>query len=97
VIRRKGQHETELGRSTCAGITTGVRVHSDIVVPYVEGLGTLEQKQEILPGCTTGEIIMAVGMTEPEFGSDLAALRTTAMREGDDYVVNGQKTFISNG
>jgi acyl-CoA dehydrogenase len=89
--------QEELGRSTCTGITTGVRVHADIVVPYVEGLGSPEQKQEILPGCTTGEIIMAVGMTEPECGSDLAAIRTTALREGDDYVINGQKTFISNG
>ena len=89
--------QEELGRSTCTGISTGVRVHADITVPYVESLGTLEQKQEVLPGCTTGEVIMAIGMTEPECGSDLAALRTTALKDGDDYVINGQKTFISNG
>jgi len=89
--------QEELGRSTCTGISTGVRVHADIVVPYVEENGTAEQKKEILPRCTTGEVIMAIGMTEPGCGSDLATLRTTAIKEGDDYVINGQKTFISNG
>lgn len=89
--------QEELMRSTCTGISTGVRVHADIVVPYVESLGTSEQKAEILPGCTTGKTIMAVGMTEPGCGSDLASLRTTALKDGDDYVINGQKTFISNG
>jgi alkylation response protein AidB-like acyl-CoA dehydrogenase len=89
--------QEELMRSTCTGISTGVRVHADIVVPYVESLGTSEQKAEILPGCTTGETIMAVGMTEPGCGSDLASLRTTALKDGDDYIINGQKTFISNG
>ncbi|MBW1781366.1 MAG: acyl-CoA dehydrogenase family protein [Deltaproteobacteria bacterium] len=86
-----------LARSTCTGISTGVRVHADIVVPYVLESGTEEQKQMILPGCTTGDIIMAIGMTEPDCGSDLAALRTTARKAGENYVVNGQKTFISNG
>ncbi len=89
--------QEELSRSTCTGISTGVRVHADIVVPYVEKYGTPEQKEDVLPGCTTGEIIMAIGMTEPDCGSDLAALRTTALKEGDEYVINGQKTFISNG
>ena len=89
--------QEELMRSTCTGISTGVRVHADIVVPYVESLGTSEQKAEILPGCTTGNIIMAVGMTEPGCGSDLASLRATALKDGEDYVINGQKTFISNG
>ena len=87
----------ELARSTCSGLTTGVRVHADIVVPYVAEFGTPEQKAEILPGCTSGDVIMAIGMTEPGCGSDLAALKTTAIRDGDDYVINGQKTFISNG
>lgn len=89
--------QEELTRSTCTGISTGVRVHADIVAPYIEDNGTEEQKKMILPGCTTGEIILAIGMTEPDCGSDLAALRTTALKEGDDYVINGQKTFISNG
>lgn len=89
--------QEELTRSTCTGISTGVRVHSDIVVPYLVESGTEEQKQMILPGCATGHIIMAIGMTEPDCGSDLAALRTFARKEGDSYVINGQKTFISNG
>jgi acyl-CoA dehydrogenase len=89
--------QEELARSTCTGISTGVRVHADIVVPYLVESGTEEQRQMILPGCTTGDIIMAIGMTEPDCGSDLAALRTTARRVGDSYVVNGRKTFISNG
>jgi len=87
----------ELTRCTATSLATGVRVHGDIVVPYVAQSGTPEQKQEILPKCTTGEVIMAVGMTEPGCGSDLAALRTTAVKDGDDYVINGQKTFITNG
>ena len=87
----------ELSRSTATSLASGVRVHADIVVPYVVESGTSEQKKEILPGCTTGDIIMAIGMTEPGCGSDLAALRTTAIKDGDDYVINGQKTFITNG
>ena len=87
----------ELSRSTATSLASGVRVHADIVVPYVVESGTPEQKKEILPGCTTGDIIMAIGMTEPGCGSDLAALRTTAIRDGEDYVINGQKTFITNG
>jgi acyl-CoA dehydrogenase len=89
--------QEELARSTCTGISTGVRVHADIVVPYLAEFGTEEQKQMILPGCTNGDIIMAIGMTEPDCGSDLASLRTTALRDGDDYLINGRKTFISNG
>jgi acyl-CoA dehydrogenase len=89
--------QEELTRSTCTGISTGVRVHADIVAPYIDQNATDEQKQLILPGCTTGDVILAIGMTEPDCGSDLAALRTTALKNGGDYVINGQKTFISNG
>lgn len=89
--------QEELGRSTCSGISTGVRVHADIVAPYILENGTEEQKRQILPGCTTGEIVLAIGMTEPDCGSDLASLRTTALKDGEDYVINGSKTFISNG
>jgi acyl-CoA dehydrogenase len=88
--------QEELTRSTCYGVASGVRAHADIVVPYVERYGTPEQKKEILPGSTTGEIIMAMGMTEPDCGSDLAAIRTTALKSGNGYVINGQKTFITN-
>lgn len=89
--------QEELARSTCSGVYIGVRVHSDIVAPYIMELGSTEQKDEILPGCANGDIILAIGMTEPDCGSDLAALRTTAIKSGGDYVINGQKTFISNG
>jgi acyl-CoA dehydrogenase len=72
-------------------------LHSDIIVPYIHSFGTEEQKQKWLPGCAAGEIVTALGMTEPGTGSDLAALTTTAVKDGDDYVINGAKTFISNG
>lgn len=72
-------------------------LHSDVVVPYLHEFGSEEQKQRWLPGCASGEIVTAVAMTEPGTGSDLAALATTAVRDGDDYVINGAKTFISNG
>lgn len=72
-------------------------LHSDIVVPYIASFGTPEQKEKWLPGCVSGQIISAVAMTEPDAGSDLAAIRTTATRNGDHYVLNGTKTFISCG
>ncbi|KNX36322.1 acyl-CoA dehydrogenase family protein [Luteipulveratus halotolerans] len=72
-------------------------IHSDITAPYIVALGTEEQKQRWLPGVATGEKILAIGMTEPSGGSDLAALKTTAVRDGDDWVINGSKTFITNG
>jgi len=89
--------DEEIARSTCSGLTTGVRVHALIVAPYVMKFASEELKKRILPGCATGDIIMAVGMTEPGCGSDLAQIRTTAIKDGNDYVINGQKTFISNG
>lgn len=75
----------------------GVGLHNDIVVPYIESFGTLEQKQRWLPGCITSDYITGIAMTEPGAGSDLANIQTTAIRDGDDYVLNGQKTFITNG
>lgn len=75
----------------------GIGLHSDIVVPYISAFGTEEQKQRWLPGCASGDIITAIAMTEPGTGSDLANIRTTAIRDGDHYVLNGQKTFITNG
>ncbi|MET3288719.1 UNVERIFIED_CONTAM: acyl-CoA dehydrogenase [Brevibacillus sp. OAP136] len=75
----------------------GVGLHNDIVVPYLDTYGTDEQKQRWLPRCITGETITAIAMTEPGTGSDLAAIKTTAVRDGDHYIVNGEKTFITNG
>jgi alkylation response protein AidB-like acyl-CoA dehydrogenase len=75
----------------------GFSVHSDIAAPYLVAYGTEEQKRRWLPGLIAGEVIAAAGLTEPGAGSDLANIKTTAIRDGDEYVVNGQKTFISNG
>jgi acyl-CoA dehydrogenase len=72
-------------------------LHSDVVVPYLHDFGTEAQKRAWLPGCASGEIVTAIAMTEPGTGSDLAAIRTTARRDGDHWVLNGSKTFISNG
>lgn len=72
-------------------------LHSDIVLPYFLDFGTEEQKTRWVPGCVRGETILAIGMTEPGTGSDLANIRTTARRDGDSYILNGSKTFISNG
>jgi acyl-CoA dehydrogenase len=75
----------------------GITLHNDIVVPYIKEYGTEEQKERWLPGCVSGDLITAVAMTEPGAGSDLASIRTTAVRDGDHYILNGQKTFITNG
>jgi long-chain-acyl-CoA dehydrogenase len=82
-------------RAQASGI--GFPVHNDLVVPYLERLATEEQKQRWLPGFCTGDIITAIAMSEPGAGSDLQSIRTTAIRDGDSYVLNGQKTFITNG
>ena len=76
---------------TCLGI------HADIVAPYLVNLTTEEQRQRWLPKMCTGELFTAIGMTEPSGGSDLANLKTTAVREGDDWLISGSKTFITNG
>ena len=72
-------------------------LHADICVPYLRDFGTEEQKRRWLPGCISGEILMGVAMTEPGTGSDLANVQTRAIRDGDHYVINGSKTFISHG
>ena len=72
-------------------------LHNDIIVPYITSLGTDEQKRRWLPGACSGELITAIAMSEPGAGSDLQGIRTTAVDKGDHYVLNGSKTFISNG
>lgn len=72
-------------------------IHADIVAPYIVELATEEARQRWLPRIASGELVCAIGMTEPSAGSDLAALKTTAVRDGDGWVINGSKTFITNG
>ena len=85
----------ELARvnATAIGFTT----HSEIVAPYIVAYGSEEQKQRWLPKMVSGETIGVIAMSEPGIGSDLRSMRTSARRDGDDYVINGQKTFITNG
>ena len=85
----------EIARANASGL--GFPLHSDIVAPYIADLAAPERKREWLPRMARGELIGAIAMTEPGMGSDLKALRTTARRDGDSYVIDGQKTFISNG
>jgi len=85
----------ELTRAGANG--PGFLVHTDIIVPYISSLGTEEQKQRWLPGLVSGELISAIAMTEPGAGSDLQGIRTHAVDKGDHYILNGSKTFISNG
>jgi alkylation response protein AidB-like acyl-CoA dehydrogenase len=80
-----------------AGSSAGITLQSDIVVDYIERYGSPEQREKYLPGMVTGEIITAIAMTEPGAGSDLQGIRTTARRDGNHYVVNGSKTYITNG
>jgi alkylation response protein AidB-like acyl-CoA dehydrogenase len=80
-----------------AALSSCVGIHADIVAPYLVHLTTDEQRERWLPGVAAGEILAAIGMTEPSGGSDLAALRTTAIKDGDEWVINGSKTFITNG
>jgi long-chain-acyl-CoA dehydrogenase len=87
----------ELQRTPDGGAGLGIALHNDICVPYFLSYCTEEQKQRWLPGIASGELVTAIGMTEPGIGSDLASMATSAIRDGDHYVVNGAKTFITNG
>ena len=82
---------------TYAGSTAGITLQSDIVVDYLINYGSDEQKQKWLPGMVSGEVIVAIAMTEPGAGSDLQGVLTTARRDGNHYVINGSKTYITNG
>lgn len=75
----------------------GFSIHSDITVPYIMNYGTQEQKEKYLPACITGDIVLALAMSEPAAGSDLQGIKTTAVKDGNDYILNGSKVFITNG
>lgn len=79
------------------GLANNYGMHSNIIAPYLNNLGTEQQKAQWLPGMVSGDIITGIAMTEPGSGSDLAAMRTTAVKDGNDYIINGSKTFITNG
>ncbi|MES2493770.1 MAG: acyl-CoA dehydrogenase family protein [Pseudomonadota bacterium] len=80
-----------------AGSSASLPLQSDIIADYFVHFGTEQQKQAYLPGMVTGDLVAAIAMTEPGTGSDLKAIRTSARRDGDEYVINGSKTYISSG
>ena len=92
-------HETVVAEEQLrAGLTGwGNQVHSQIVAPYIWHYGNEEQRQRWLPKMASGEMVGAIAMTEPNTGSDLQSVRTTAIKDGDDYIINGAKTYITNG
>ena len=87
----------ESARAGYCALSTGISCHSEIAAPYIQHIGSEEQKKYWLPKMVSGEVVGAIGMTEPGAGSDLQAMRTSAILQGDHYVLNGSKTFISNG
>jgi long-chain-acyl-CoA dehydrogenase len=87
----------ELGRVGAAALSAGFGLQDDVAIPYLVDLGTDAQRRRWLPGMVAGEAIGAIGMTEPAAGSDLRGIRTTAVRDGDSWIINGGKTFITNG
>jgi alkylation response protein AidB-like acyl-CoA dehydrogenase len=87
----------EMARASCGGLAMGVAVHTDMATPPILLFGTEEQKQRYLVPSIRGEKISCLGITEPDAGSDVAGIKTRALRDGDDWVINGSKTFITNG
>jgi len=87
----------EIARTGTTSFGAGMSLQDDVALPYIIDLGTDDQKQRWLPGMAAGELIGAIAMTEPGTGSDLQGIKTTAVRDGDDWILTGQKTFITNG
>src|SRR3954451_16167191 len=87
----------EIGHSTSGAPTMGVAVHPDMATPPILAFGTEEQKQRYLVPAIKGEKISCLGITEPDAGSDVSGIKTRAVRDGDEYVINGSKTYITNG
>jgi len=89
--------QEEMCRLNLHALATGYNIHANIVAPYLLHIGNQEQQDRWLPAMVTGEVLTALAMTEPGAGSDLANIRTKAIKDGDDYILNGSKTFITNG
>lgn len=89
--------QEEMCRLGLHGLATGYNIHANIIAPYILNIGTEAQKQKWLPPMATGDVLTALAMTEPGAGSDVANMRTSAVKDGDDYILNGSKTFITNG
>jgi acyl-CoA dehydrogenase len=89
--------QEEMCRLGFAALDSGYNIHANIVAPYILKLGTEAQKDKWLPPMATGEAVAALAMTEPGAGSDVAGIRTNARKDGDDYIINGSKIFITNG
>src|ERR687896_1174196 len=87
----------EMVHCGCGGLAMGVAVHTDMATPPIHLFGTEEQKQRYLVPSIAGRLISCLGITEPGAGSDVAGIRTRAVRDGDEWVINGAKTFITNG
>lgn len=87
----------EISRLGFGGLASGYNIHANIVAPYIHNIGTQAQRDKWLPGMITGDILGCIAMTEPGAGSDLAGMRSTAVRDGDEYILNGSKVFITNG
>lgn len=89
--------QEEMCRLGLHGLATGYNIHANIVAPYLLNIATEEQKDKWLPSMASGEVLTALAMTEPGAGSDVAGMRTNAVKDGDEYILNGSKTFITNG
>ena len=87
----------EIVHAKCGGLAMGVAVHTDMAMPPILAFGTEEQKQEWVVPAIKGEKILCLGITEPDAGSDVAGIKTRAVRDGDEWVINGSKTYITNG
>jgi len=87
----------EIGKGNSGGLGMGVAVHTDMVMPPLLAFGTEDQKQRFLVPAIRGELIACLGITEPDAGSDVRGIKTRAVRDGDEYVINGSKTYITNG
>jgi alkylation response protein AidB-like acyl-CoA dehydrogenase len=87
----------EIGHSNCGGLAMGVAVQTDMAMPPILAFGTEEQKQQWAAGAIRGEKILCLGITEPDAGSDVAGIKTRAVKDGEEYVINGSKTYITNG